>query len=244
MRTLLLAILSIASPLASANTIIWPDLPETCFVSGRSATSADVDTGCAAFLINVKGEAAGTPIKLDIPQYAMHVDETTGKETPVIIIQAERERRDEGGGLQGTGHRSARCRLLREVRPLGIKKPGLALGSTHPATILPVVTIITLHPMRMHITVALAHRLPMAVYRNVTATRPTPVTAPPYVTLTDRRLDFDHLHRAAAAGRPLPHLTFYRSDAHARHALAHTRTPRRPWPPMLHNVATYKPLGR
>jgi len=122
-RTLLLAILSIASPLASANTIIWPDLPQTCFVSGRSATSADVDTGCAAFLINVKGEAAGTPIKLDIPQYAMHVDETTGKETPVIIIQAEENGEIKAVGYKELGTDQLGAALLREVRLLGIKKP-------------------------------------------------------------------------------------------------------------------------
>jgi hypothetical protein len=56
-RTLLLAGLTLTSPLAFAETITWPDLPSTCFVSGRSATSQDVDTGCAAFLINVKGQA-------------------------------------------------------------------------------------------------------------------------------------------------------------------------------------------
>ena len=86
--------------LALAEAITWPDLPDTCFVSGRSATSQDVDTGCAAFLINVKGKAAGTPIKLDIPQYAMHVDEGTGKETPVILIQAE-----ENGDVKAVGYK-------------------------------------------------------------------------------------------------------------------------------------------
>ncbi|WP_238340597.1 hypothetical protein [Pseudomonas kairouanensis] len=124
MRTLVLATLLIAALQANADAIAWPDLPQSCFVSGRSATSADVDTGCAAFLINVKGQAAGTPIKLDIPQYALHVDETTGKETPVIIIQAE-----ENGEIQAVGYRELGtdqlgAALLREVRLLGIKKPG------------------------------------------------------------------------------------------------------------------------
>ena len=68
MRTLLLAALLLTPTLALAETIAWPDLPETCFVSGRSATNDDVDNGCAAFLINVKGKAARTPIKLEIPQ--------------------------------------------------------------------------------------------------------------------------------------------------------------------------------
>lgn len=123
MRMLLLATLSVASTLASADTIAWPDLPQTCFVSGRSATSADVDTGCAAFLINVKGKAAGTPIKLDIPQYALHIDEATGKETPVIIIQAEENGEIKAVGYRELGTDQLGAALLREVRLLGTRKP-------------------------------------------------------------------------------------------------------------------------
>nr|WP_282445829.1 hypothetical protein [Pseudomonas sp. EYE_354] len=103
--------------------VIWPDLPTTCFVSGRPATSADVDTGCAAFLINVKGKAAGTPIKVDVPQYALHVDEATGKETPVIIIQAEENGEIKAVGYKELGTDQLGAALLREVRLLGTKKP-------------------------------------------------------------------------------------------------------------------------
>lgn len=120
---LLLATLSMASAVANADTIAWPDLPPTCFVSGRSATSTDVDTGCAAFLINVKGKAAGTPIKLDIPQYALHVDEATGKETPVIIIQAEENGDIKAVGYKELGTEQLGAALLKEVRLLGTKKP-------------------------------------------------------------------------------------------------------------------------
>lgn len=123
MRTLLLAALFLAPTLAQANAISWPDLPQSCFVSGRSATSIDVDSGCAAFLINVKGKAAGTPIKLDIPQYAMHVDETTGKETPVIIIQAEENGEIKAVGYRELGSDQLGAALLREVRLLGTQKP-------------------------------------------------------------------------------------------------------------------------
>jgi hypothetical protein len=122
-RTLLFATLSMATTLASADTITWPDLPQSCFVSGRSATSTDVDTGCAAFLINVQGKAAGTPIKLDIPQYAMHVDEATGKETPVIIIQAEENGKIKAVGYKELGTDQLGAALLREVRLLGTQKP-------------------------------------------------------------------------------------------------------------------------
>ncbi|WP_372339902.1 hypothetical protein [Pseudomonas sp. P7548] len=120
---LLLATLSMASTFANAEAITWPDLPKTCFVSGRSATSQDVDTGCAAFLINVKGQAAGTPIKVDIPQYALHVDEATGKETPVIIIQAEENGDIKAVGYKELGTDQLGAALLREVRLLGTQKP-------------------------------------------------------------------------------------------------------------------------
>lgn len=123
MRTFLLAALAIAPTLVLADTITWPDLPKSCFVSGRSATSMDVDTGCAAFLINVKGQAAGTPIKLDIPQYAMHVDEATGKETPVILIQAEENGEVKAVGYRELGTDQLGAALLREVRLLGTRKP-------------------------------------------------------------------------------------------------------------------------
>ncbi|WP_338480131.1 hypothetical protein VRB67_07175 [Pseudomonas trivialis] len=123
MRTLLLTALTLLPALALGGAIVWPDLPQSCFVSGRSATSEDVDSGCAAFLINVKGKAAGTPIALKIPQYAMHVDEASGKETPVIIIQAE-----ENGDVKAVGYRELGtdqlgAALLREVRLLGTRKP-------------------------------------------------------------------------------------------------------------------------
>lgn len=123
MRTFLLAALAIAPTLVLADTITWPDLPKSCFVSGRSATSMDVDTGCAAFLINVKGQAAGTPLKLDIPQYALHVDEATGKETPVILIQAEENGEVKAVGYRELGTDQLGAALLREVRLLGTQKP-------------------------------------------------------------------------------------------------------------------------
>ena len=123
MRTLLLAALTIAPALALADAITWPDLPQTCYVSGRPATNADVDTGCAAFLINVKGQPAGTPIKLDIPQYALHVDEASGKETPVIIIQPEENGEIKAVGYRELGTDQLGAALLREVKLLGTQKP-------------------------------------------------------------------------------------------------------------------------
>lgn len=123
MRTFLLTAMTLLPALALGDAIVWPDLPQSCFVSGRSATSEDVDSGCAAFLINVKGKAAGTPIELKIPQYAMHVDEASGKETPVIIIQAEENGEIKAVGYRELGTDQLGAALLREIRLLGTQKP-------------------------------------------------------------------------------------------------------------------------
>lgn len=123
MRTFLLTAMTLLPALALGDAIAWPDLPQSCFVSGRSATSEDVDSGCAAFLINVKGKAAGTPIELKIPQYAMHVDEASGKETPVIIIQAEENGEIKAVGYRELGTDQLGAALLREIRLLGTQKP-------------------------------------------------------------------------------------------------------------------------
>ena len=123
MRTFLLTAVALLPALALGDAIVWPDLPQSCFVSGRPATSEDVDSGCAAFLINVKGKAAGTPIELKIPQYAMHVDEASGKETPVIIIQAEENGEVKAVGYRELGTDQLGAALLREIRLLGTQKP-------------------------------------------------------------------------------------------------------------------------
>ncbi len=100
----------------------------------------------------------------------MHVDEATGKETPVMIIQAEENGEVKAVGLTELGTDQLGAALLRESQALRYwEKPSttkLSESSHQPA----VVSIIALHPMRMHITIALAHRLPMAVYRNVAPT--------------------------------------------------------------------------
>jgi hypothetical protein len=64
---------------------IWPPLPTKGFVAGRPATKDDLAIGDAAFLLG-----ASEPMKIEIPQYAYHIDEQTGKRTPGVVIQAER----------------------------------------------------------------------------------------------------------------------------------------------------------
>lgn len=106
-----------------AEKVDWPLLTQTCFVKGRPATEDDVKKCCAAFVIKAQGKSAGVPLSIDIPQYAIHIEEGSGKETPVIVIQAE-----ENGGIQAVGYKvvgssSVGASLLRELRLLGTKRP-------------------------------------------------------------------------------------------------------------------------
>ena len=107
----------------AANPVVWPDLPKDGFVKGRPATQEDAKLGNAAFAIEVGGKVAGKPLDIEIPQYAIHVEDKTGKETPVIIIQAE-----EGNGIKAIGYKVVGTSeigvcLLRELRLLGTTKP-------------------------------------------------------------------------------------------------------------------------
>ena len=84
---------------ATDRGIEWPDLPSSGFISGRYATPEDVENGDAAFSAVSDGVPKGTPIAIEIPQFAYHIDET-GAKTPVIVIQAE-----SAGGLDIVGAR-------------------------------------------------------------------------------------------------------------------------------------------
>lgn len=67
--------------------------------------------------------SSGTPLGVDIPQYAWLVDEISGKKTPVILIQAE-----EASGIKTVGYKalsshSPGVALLGDMIFLGRKKP-------------------------------------------------------------------------------------------------------------------------
>jgi hypothetical protein len=106
--------------LGSAQEIKWPILPSTGFISGRAATQKDLEAGNAVFVSQVGNVVIGTPLKMEIPQYAYHLE--NGKKIPVIIVQAEEAKNNiiigarniNGGELVG---------LLNEFELLGtIKK--------------------------------------------------------------------------------------------------------------------------
>ncbi len=86
----------------SPSSSLWPPLSEQKCISGRAATTADVDAGKAVFVLQSEGQPIGKPLAIKIPQYAFHLEEGTGRRTPCVIIQAE-----EGGGQRLVG-----CRML------------------------------------------------------------------------------------------------------------------------------------
>jgi hypothetical protein len=109
--------------LTSAGSLVWPDLPQTCFVKGRPASEEDARKGCAVFVIKQQGQLAGTPLNIEIPQYAIHVEDGTGKETPVVVIQAEENAGIQAVGYKEVGTSAVGAALLRELHLLGTKKP-------------------------------------------------------------------------------------------------------------------------
>lgn len=123
MIRLLAALFLLTSSAALAERVAWPDLAKVCHVKGRAASEGDIKKGCAAFLLQSNGRYVGRPIKLLIPQYAFHIEDGTGKRTPVVVIQAE-----EGQGLQAVGYRvvgsdELGVSLLTELQLLGTKRP-------------------------------------------------------------------------------------------------------------------------
>jgi hypothetical protein len=67
--------------------MMWPTLPTKGFVAGRPATNDDVARGDAVFFLMGSGVVS---LDIEIPLYAYHIEERSGKRTAGIIIQAER----------------------------------------------------------------------------------------------------------------------------------------------------------
>jgi hypothetical protein len=103
----------------SIETVVWPDLPTTGFISGRPASKEDIAAGNAAFSLSGQSDGA-LPIK--IPQYVLWSDET-GKQHPMILVQAERA----PDGTEIVGLRdfngAETVGTLPEIKLLGTEKP-------------------------------------------------------------------------------------------------------------------------
>jgi len=88
-KILTIALLLVSVTAYSAGTIKWPDLSSVQSVTGRAATAEDVQAGAAVFVLQSDGKSIGSPIGIDIPQYAIHTDVDSGQKSKVVVIQAE-----------------------------------------------------------------------------------------------------------------------------------------------------------
>jgi hypothetical protein len=106
---------------ASTETPQWPALPSKGFIFGRPATQQDVADGNAVFSAEKDGKVIGTPLSIQIPQYAFW-DDGKGHKIPVIVVQAELANGFEMAGLRNAKGEDLACTL-----------PELTLlGQTHP----------------------------------------------------------------------------------------------------------------
>lgn len=105
--------------------MVWPDLSNIKYVSQRSATEADINEGAAVFLLQSEGINIGSPMNLDIPQYAIHTDGETGEQSNVVIIQAEEANGQQVIGALIVGSNEFMAGLVNEFKLLGKAVPKL-----------------------------------------------------------------------------------------------------------------------
>ncbi len=97
----------------------WPSLSQIKCVSGRVATETDINEGAAAFMLQSEGISIGSPMKINIPQYAIHTDVDTGAQTKVIIIQAEEANNQQVIGALNFATNEFMVALFHEFKFLG-----------------------------------------------------------------------------------------------------------------------------
>ena len=118
------AIVARPSPSAPSSAVpAWPPLPTSGFLSGRAATLRDAQEGTAVFVAESNGRSLGTPLAIDVPQYALLTSRKTGRKIRVIVIQAER-----AAGTDTVGYLDLETGLkgvttLPEIALLGRKPP-------------------------------------------------------------------------------------------------------------------------
>lgn len=84
-KILAYAVLLLSTACHAEDSMGWPELPTSGFISGKVATTDDVAAGRAVF--SQQG-GSSSPIDMEIPQYALWTDDS-GNEHPVIVVQAE-----------------------------------------------------------------------------------------------------------------------------------------------------------
>lgn len=101
----------------------WPDLSKIKHVSGRVATQQDINEGAAVFMLQSEGVPIGSPMKIEIPQYAIHTNVETNEKTRVIIIQAEEAKGQHVVGALDFSTNEIMAGLFHEFTLLGADKP-------------------------------------------------------------------------------------------------------------------------
>ena len=84
--------------MADQNDDLWGPInlknwKATPCINGRVATRNDVQKGIAVFYLENSNDVK--PIQINLPSCALHIDQETKKETPVILIQAEKSKGQE-----------------------------------------------------------------------------------------------------------------------------------------------------
>jgi hypothetical protein len=115
------------TPLAAAPTngsnIVWPELTEFQSFRNKRATEEDVNAGRAVFVLQGHDGPVGTPIDMELPQYAYHIDQDRGTKTPGILIQAEEMNGQQIAGFFSLSDRSHMAATLGEFQLLGTRRP-------------------------------------------------------------------------------------------------------------------------
>ena len=116
------ALLALFGSSANSADASWPALPKSGFISGRTATEADLKRGDAVFLSLIDGKPSGAPAPVRVPQYAYLVEENGKRRRPVVIVQAEINERGTFLGMRDAdGHEYVATEA--EIVLLGSKHP-------------------------------------------------------------------------------------------------------------------------
>jgi hypothetical protein len=124
-KIIAITLLLLSTFVVGEEKVVWPDLSTIKYVSERSATEADVNEGAAVFLLQSEGVNIGSPMNLEIPQYAIHTDGETGEKSNVVVIQAEEANSQQVIGALIVGSNEFMAGLANEFKLLGKVIPNL-----------------------------------------------------------------------------------------------------------------------
>jgi hypothetical protein len=102
---------------------MWPELSEFPSFRNKRATQEDVNASRAVFILQGEKGPVGTPIDIELPQYAYHIDKDKGTKTPGVLIQAEQAGDQQIAGFVVLPGRSHTAATLGEFELLGTRRP-------------------------------------------------------------------------------------------------------------------------